>query len=45
MQEQLADLLGNVSRRETLARRAREIVAAHFGATARTAAAILAPLA
>lgn len=42
LKDQVADLLANPERRETLARRAREIVAAHFGATERTAAAILA---
>ena len=43
LKEQLADLLANASRRERLAHRAREIVTAHFGATERTAAALLAP--
>jgi len=43
LQEQLADLLANAARRETLARRAKEIVTAHFGATERTAATVLAP--
>ncbi|MEP6671279.1 MAG: glycosyltransferase N-terminal domain-containing protein [Chthoniobacter sp.] len=42
LKDQLADLLANAARRETLAQRARGIVAAHFGATERTAAAILA---
>ena len=42
LKEQLADLLANASRRETLAHRAREIVTAHFGATERTVAAVLA---
>jgi len=42
LKEQLADLLANAARRETLAGRARDIVAAHFGATERTAKAILA---
>src|SRR5258707_1772548 len=36
LQEQLLDLLGNAARRETLATRAREIVARHFGATEKT---------
>ena len=43
LKEQLADLLANASRRETLAHRAREIVAAHFGATETTVAACLSP--
>jgi 3-deoxy-D-manno-octulosonic-acid transferase len=38
---EIADLLGNPARREMLAQRAREIVAAHFGATKRTAAVLL----
>jgi 3-deoxy-D-manno-octulosonic-acid transferase len=42
LKEQLSDLLANASRRETLARRAREVVAAHLGATERTVAAVLA---
>jgi 3-deoxy-D-manno-octulosonic-acid transferase len=41
--KQLADLLADAGRRETLAMRAREIVKPHFGATERTATAILSP--
>lgn len=41
LKEQLADLLANAPRRERLAHCAREIVTAHFGATERTAAAVL----
>lgn len=43
LKEQVVDLLTNPSRRETLAQRAREIVAAHLGATERTVAAVLSP--
>jgi 3-deoxy-D-manno-octulosonic-acid transferase len=38
---QLSDLLANPQRRQTLAQRAREIVAGHSGATERTVAAVL----
>jgi 3-deoxy-D-manno-octulosonic-acid transferase len=38
---QMGKLLADPERRETLARRAREIVAAHSGATRRTALAVL----
>ena len=41
LQAQLADLLADPQRRETLAQRAREIVTAHAGATARTTATVL----
>jgi 3-deoxy-D-manno-octulosonic-acid transferase len=45
LQEQIADLLTDSARRDTLALRAREIVAAHLGATGRTVTAVLsAPL-
>jgi 3-deoxy-D-manno-octulosonic-acid transferase len=40
LQAQLADLLTNAPRREALATRAREIVAAHSGATERTVAVV-----
>ncbi|EDY19484.1 Three-deoxy-D-manno-octulosonic-acid transferase domain protein [Chthoniobacter flavus Ellin428] len=41
LQEQIAELLTDAPRRDALARRAREIVAAHLGATERTVAAVL----
>lgn len=41
LKEQISDLLANVTRRESLALRAREIVAAHSGATGRTAKVVL----
>jgi 3-deoxy-D-manno-octulosonic-acid transferase len=41
LRKEIADLLANPKRREVLAQRAREIVAAHAGATERTVAAVL----
>jgi 3-deoxy-D-manno-octulosonic-acid transferase len=41
LQAELADLLSNSSRRETLAQRAQEVVAPHRGATERTVATVL----
>lgn len=43
LHEQIADLLADAARRETLAQRARQIVAGHLGATERTVATVLSP--